>query len=246
MAGDPAPIFVTTDQQIDRVSALLTEGPRPNEFVSKIYFTAARIAVDIRIVESSLLTLGIADAVLPVLPGIQKLTALGAAALAAVTFAAAGLDIIAQLGQLRIPLTPSFFLPESDMKEMSDRLGSLAKPISAMIDKALEFLDKAGVPGADMAALLKQAMAFNKARAAADKAVNMRDKLKHSLAAADAARKFFEKFVSTMREKVRRAKERYERERAIREAEPRYPQGVDYPNQPGDSGPNPNGGTTVG
>ena len=244
--SDSKLIWLTHDPAINKLSTTLAAGNQPTGFASTSFQKATRIAVDITVIESSLLTLGIAGAVLPVLPGITKLGAIGTASLAAVALIASTTDIIVQLGELKISMGVLSGLPDSDVKDVTDRLESLSDPLGAIIDKAIEFLGKSGLIDADMARLLKEAKAYAEARAAAEKAVTPQDKLKYGLAEVEAAKKFFAKLGPTLKEKIRRELEREPSDRALKERKPDYPKGVDYPNQPNNSAPNfGDGGTSV-
>jgi hypothetical protein len=99
-----------------------------------------------------------------------------------------------------------------------------------------------------MALLIKEMKAFTEANTAAAKAVSPQDKLIFGLAGINAARKFFDKLGPTLTEKIKQERDRYLRdwnEKELRSQEPDYPNGVDYPNPPGNSGPDPDGGSAV-
>lgn len=239
MAGGAALIWLGDDDALDRLSARLHEASKPAGPAGELLFKAARVAADVKVIESSLLTLGIARTVLPVLPGVAKLGAVGAAAMASVALVAATIDIVVQLGELKIAMGLLSGAPASDIREVTDRLEKLTDPIGAILDKVIEYLSRAGFSDADKAGLLKEFKAFKDATSAAEKAVNPLDKLKHGLASIEAARKFFDKLGPTAKDKVKDEVQRIEREhreRVLREQKPDY-DGVDYPNQPGDPGP---------
>ena len=234
MPTDSTLIWLTEDPALTRLSARLQASPGPSVPVSDLVYRAARIATDITVIESSLLTLAIVDATLPVLPGLSKIGALGAAALSAVALAAATIDIAVQLGELKVSLGILAAVPDSELKDIADRLETLSDPIGSLIDRAIEYLGKAGFEDADLAALAKEAKAFVDARAAAEKAVTPQDKLKHGLASIDAARKFIEKLGPTLKDRIRKERDKAERDyndKALRNQKPQY-DGVDYPNPP--------------
>lgn len=253
MAGDPTLIWLNGDPAIERLAATLRAGATPAGPAGELLFKAARIATDITVIRSSLMTLGIAEAVIPVLPGITKLGAIGAAALAAVALVASTIDIVVQLGQLKASMGLLAGVPDSELKDVTDRLEALSDPLGAIMDKVIEYLGKAGLIDADMAGLFKEMKDFNEARAAAAKAVSPQDKLRYNLAGIDAARSFLDKLGPTLKDKIKdkikKEQDQAERdwnERQLRDQEPDH-NGVDYPNPPGNSGPYPggNGGTAV-
>lgn len=246
MSSDAARIWLTDDPALARLSERLNASPPSAVAASSFFYRATRVAADITVVESSLLTLTIADATLPVLPGITKIEALAVAALSAVALAAASIDIVVQLGELKISMGILSGASEEDLKAVNDRLETLTDPIGGIIDEALDYLGKLGFDDADLAALTKEATEFIEAREAARKATTPQDKLKRGLAAIQAANKFFSKLGPTLQEKLRKERDRAERERnykELREAKPQYPDGVDYPNQPGSGSPDPDGGS---
>lgn len=241
------------DPTIDRVSALVTPDKVPARFSSELAQTAARIATDVTVIRSSLLTLVIVESTFPVLPLHYKAVAVCSGMLAALSLVAASADIVVQLGKIDIPFGLLGAVPGKDLDETAGRLEDLMDPTGKAMESAFEYLGKMGLLDADLAKLSLYLKAFTDAKTAAKAAQKSSEKMLHGLAALDAAKKFFEKFLEEAKKRSEKEekrkddeKERRERERLLEEKKPLFP-GVDYPN-PGGGGQLPgvgDGGTQV-
>lgn len=229
------------DPAIDRVSVLVTPSQVPSGFRTELALAATRIAADVTVIRSSLLTLVIVEATFPVLPLHYKAVAVSAGMVAAVSLVAASADIVVQLGKIDIPFGLLSAVPDKDLDETAARLEDLMDPIGKAMEKAFEYLGKLGLLDADMAKLALDLKAFTDAKSAAMGAEKSSEKMLHGLAGLEAAKKFFERFQEEAKKRAEKEqkrkddeKERSQRERLLRKQEPLYP-GVDYPN-PGGGG----------
>jgi hypothetical protein len=236
MPGDPALQMLSSDPFIDRFSAYLITASRPHDLASTLIFKSARISVDIDVIQSSLLTLGIARVALPVLRGWTKLAGIGSATLAVVTLAAAGADLVMQVAEMTTALRNPEGLTELELQETMEVIQKLVEPMDTLIAKVIDLLGKLGLGEKDSGELLMAAKSFVENKAKAQSSNSPLDKLKYTLGALDAFQTFMEKLPPAMKQKL--LNDDWDAKRSLLDkAKPDYPHGVDYPNPPSDGPP---------
>lgn len=239
VSGDHSITIVGRDPGIDRLSGYLNlsfEKPAIGSFVLQ---KVGRISADLLVVRSAVFTLVIADTVMPVLPPPAKLAALATAALAAVSFAGATVDIGFQISELIGAAADPTQLGSKDKLEIADRLDKMIDPIGAVVDHVLNAMKKMGFEGTELAALLKESKALGDAQEKARNASTLDNKIVYGLAVLETFRKFIEKVPPEIRKKIEESgkKDPVEKDNFKDPKNRTYPNGVDGKNPPGQNVP---------
>lgn len=231
----------------DRLSTLLNSNSTSIDRVARVAWIVTRLAADVVVIESSFLTLVIAEAVFPVLPPLAKVGALATAGLAAVALTASTADALVQIADLQQTLSDApRNLSEAEMDALSEQLDKFSDPFDALVEKLIDYLSALGVADGDAASYTNEVRKYNDARVARKRSVGAANKLKNGLAELDAAKELLKKGIEIVTKK--RESEQRERKEALERVERSYPNGVDYPGPkpgPGAGPPNGNGGTAV-